>query len=76
MDEIKKDFGLLVVTEVTELRFLERINKTADILQIGSRNMQNLELIKKLQAHRNQLFLKDILVQVLEIYLVQQNIFC
>ena len=47
MDEIKKDFGLLVVTEVTELRFLERINKTADILQIGSKNMQNLEHKKK-----------------------------
>ena len=70
MDKIKKDFGLLVVTEVTELRFLERINKTADILQIGSRNMQNLELIKKIaRTSLNQLFLKDILVQVLEIYL-------
>ena len=58
MDKIKKDFGLLVVTEVTELRFLERINKTADILQIGSRNMQNLELIKKIANTQKPIILK------------------
>ena len=46
MDEIKKNFKLKVVTEVTELRYLSRICKTADILQIGSRNMQNLELLR------------------------------
>ena len=42
MDEIKKEFSLKVVTEVTEIRYLDRITQTADILQIGSRNMQNL----------------------------------
>ena len=41
MDEVKKYFGLKVVTEVTEIRHLDRINLTADILQIRSRNMQN-----------------------------------
>ncbi len=58
MDEIKKDFGLLVVTEVTELRFLDRICKTADILQIGSRNMQNLELLKKISNTQKPIILK------------------
>ena len=42
LDEVKKYFGLLIVTEVTEIKYLERISLTADILQIGSRNMQNL----------------------------------
>ena len=47
MDEIKKEYRLKIVTEVTELRYIDRICKTADILQIGSRNMQNLELLRE-----------------------------
>ena len=47
LDEVKKFLGLNIVTEVTEIQFLDRIARTADILQIGSRNMQNLELLKK-----------------------------
>ena len=46
MDKIKKEFNLIVVTELTELRYLDRICRTADIIQIGSRNMQNLELLR------------------------------
>jgi 3-deoxy-7-phosphoheptulonate synthase len=48
LDEVKKYLDLLIVTEVTEIKYLQRISYTADILQIGSRNMQNLELLKKL----------------------------
>ena len=35
MDEVKKYIGMKVVTEVTEIKHLDRINLTADILQIG-----------------------------------------
>ena len=35
LDEIKRNFKLKIVTEVTEIRYLDRICKTADILQIG-----------------------------------------
>ena len=45
LDEVKKYTGMKIVTEVTEIKYLDRINDTADILQIGSRNMQNLELL-------------------------------
>ena len=41
LDEVKRHLKLSIVTEVTELKFLDRICSTADILQIGSRNMQN-----------------------------------
>ena len=58
LDDIKRDFGLKVVTEVTELKFLDRIYKTADILQIGSRNMQNLELLKKVSSTKKPIILK------------------
>ena len=58
MDEIKKEFSLKVVTEVTEIRYLGRITKTADILQIGSRNMQNLELLKEVSNTKFPIILK------------------
>ena len=58
MDKIKKNFGLKVVTEITEIRYLDRVCKTADILQIGSRNMQNLELLKECALTKKPLILK------------------
>ena len=64
MDEIKKEYKLKVVTEVTEIRYLDRISATADILQIGSRNMQNLELLRECAILRKPIILKDILVLV------------
>ena len=45
MDDIKKSYNLKVVTEVTEIKYLDIICEAADILQIGSRNMQNLALL-------------------------------
>ena len=58
MDEIKLNFGLKVVTEVTEIQYLDRIARTADILQIGSRNMQNLELLKEVSNTNLPIILK------------------
>lgn len=39
--------GLLVVTEVTDSAHAEKIAEYADILQIGTRNMANFSLLKK-----------------------------
>ena len=36
MDIIKEEYNLKVVTEVTEIQFLDRVCETADILQISS----------------------------------------
>lgn len=58
MDQIKKEFGLAVVTELTEIRYLDRVCKTADILQIGSRNMQNLELLRESALTKKPIILK------------------
>ncbi len=58
MDEIKKEHKLKVVTEVTEIRYIDRICKTADILQIGSRNMQNLELLREISKTNFPIILK------------------
>jgi len=58
LDEVKKIYKLAVVTEVTEIQYLDRINQTADILQIGSRNMQNLELLKEVALTKKPIILK------------------
>lgn len=58
LDEVKKYLGMKIVTEVTEIRHLDRINQTADILQIGSRNMQNLELLRELAILNKPIILK------------------
>lgn len=57
-DEVKRHTGLKIVTEVTEIKYLDRINQTADILQIGSRNMQNLELLKECANTNKPIILK------------------
>jgi len=58
MDAIKKEFNLKVVTELTEIQFIDRVCKTADILQIGSRNMQNLELLREVSKTGFPIILK------------------
>lgn len=58
LDEVKKEYNMAIVTEVTEIRHLDRINQTADILQIGSRNMQNLELLKEVALTKKPIILK------------------
>ena len=58
LDEVKKHLGMKIVTEVTEIQYLDRINLTADILQIGSRNMQNLELLKEVARTNKPIILK------------------
>ena len=58
LDEVKKEYNMAIVTEVTEIRHLDRINQTADILQIGSRNMQNLELLREVALTKKPIILK------------------
>ena len=58
LDEVKKYLKMTIVTEVTEIRYLDRICQTADILQIGSRNMQNLELLKECALTKKPIILK------------------
>ena len=45
--EAKRQTGLPVVTEVMDPRKVERVARVADVLQIGTRNMQNYDLLKE-----------------------------
>ncbi|MFC1919460.1 3-deoxy-7-phosphoheptulonate synthase [Chloroflexota bacterium] len=54
----KADFGILVVTEVLQIEHIEMISIYADILQVGTRNMQNFALLKELSKISKPIVLK------------------
>ena len=45
MEEVKKNFDILIVSEVMEAEKIPLIKDFVDIFQIGARNMQNFPLI-------------------------------
>ena len=51
-------YGLGVVTEVLDPRDVELVTKYADMLQIGTRNMQNFPLLREVGATRMPVLLK------------------
>ena len=51
-------YNLLMVTEVMDSKDIELVSKYADILQVGSRNMQNFSLLKALGTAGKPIFLK------------------
>ncbi len=44
----RERFGLAIVTEALDETSAERVAEVADIVQVGARNMQNFELLKKI----------------------------
>ena len=51
-------FGMPVVTEVMDPRQVELVERYADIIQIGARNMQNFDLLKEVGRTRTPVLLK------------------
>ena len=54
----KKEAGIGIITEVMEEKYLDMICDVADILQIGSRNMQNYPLITAAAKTKKPLMIK------------------
>ena len=54
----KKETGLGIITEVMEEKYLDLICEVTDILQIGSRNMQNYPLISTAAKTKKPLMIK------------------
>jgi 3-deoxy-7-phosphoheptulonate synthase len=50
--EAREETGLPIITEVMESGMVDTIAEYADILQIGSRNMQNFPLLRAVGQHR------------------------
>ena len=60
LQKVKDTYGLKIVTEVLDQDTIEDVAEVADIIQIGSRNMQNFELLKKIgeKASNNDILIK------------------
>ena len=58
MAEVRERFGLLIVTEAVDNESLDLVERYADIIQIGARNMQNFSLLKRAGRAKKPVLLK------------------
>jgi 3-deoxy-7-phosphoheptulonate synthase len=47
LDKVRRETGLLIITEATDHVNIEVVEQYADIIQIGARNMQNYSLLRR-----------------------------
>src|ERR1700722_8472846 len=70
MAEIRDKFGLLIVTEAIDNEALELVDKYADVIQIGARNMQIFSRLKAAGRKRKPVLLKRGIAATLEEFLM------
>lgn len=58
MKDAGEKYGLLTITEVMAPEFVDLCAEYADILQVGTRNMQNFDLLRKLGTVQTPVLLK------------------
>ncbi len=69
LDEMRRLHGLAVVTEVMAIDQIDAVAQHADVLQVGSRNMQNFDLLKALGTIDKPILLKRGLAATLDEFL-------
>lgn len=67
---ISAETGMPFVTEVMDTRQVEFVSEYADMLQIGSRNMQNYPLLKEVGLQRKPVLLKRGMMATIEEFLL------
>jgi 3-deoxy-7-phosphoheptulonate synthase len=55
---VREQFGLGIITEAVDNESLDLVEKYADVIQIGARNMQNFSLLKRAGRARKPVLLK------------------
>jgi 3-deoxy-7-phosphoheptulonate synthase len=68
--EVRSAFGLLIVTETIDPENCDLVERYADVLQVGARNMQNFSLLKRVGRSRKPVLLKRGLSATLEEFLM------
>jgi 3-deoxy-7-phosphoheptulonate synthase len=66
MAEIREAFGLRIVSEALDPESLDLVERYADVIQIGARNMQNFSLLKLAGRTRKPVLLKRGMAATLE----------
>ena len=70
LSDIRDRFGLLIVTEAVDYESLDLVERYADMIQIGARNMQNFSLLKRAGKARKPVLLKRGMSATLEEFLM------
>lgn len=68
--DVKKEFGMKIVTEVVNPEKLQLVSEVADIIQIGSRNMQNYQLLEECGKLSTPILLKRGMSATIEDFLL------
>jgi 3-deoxy-7-phosphoheptulonate synthase len=68
--EIRSEFGLKIVSEALDEANVDLVEKYADMIQIGARNMQNFTLLKRVGRSRLPVLLKRGMAATLEEWLL------
>lgn len=68
--DVREQYGLKIVTEATDEPALDLVERYADIIQIGTRNMQNFSLLKRAGQARKPVLLKRGMASTIEEFLL------
>jgi 3-deoxy-7-phosphoheptulonate synthase len=68
--EVRREFGLLIVTETIDPENCDLVEEYADVLQVGARNMQNFSLLKRVGRSSRPVLLKRGMSATLEEFLM------
>jgi 3-deoxy-7-phosphoheptulonate synthase len=66
LSEVRDRFGLIIVTEVLDTETADMVERYADVLQVGARNMQNFSLLRRVGQARKPVMLKRGMSSTLE----------
>src|SRR5678815_319091 len=70
MAEIREQFGMKIITEAIDNESLDLVEEYSDVIQIGSRNMQNFSLLKRAGRAKKPVLLKRGMSATLEEFLM------
>ncbi len=68
--EVRREFGLMIVTETIDPENCDLVEEYADVLQVGARNMQNFSLLKRVGRSKRPVLLKRGMSATLEEFLM------
>jgi 3-deoxy-7-phosphoheptulonate synthase len=70
LEKVRKETGLPVATEVVDVTTFDMVEESADLVQIGTRNMQNFSLLKRAGASKRPILLKRGMAATIEEWLM------
>ena len=68
--DVRERFGLKIVTEAVDHETIDQVERYADVIQIGARNMQNFSLLKRAGHAKKPVLLKRGMSATLEEFLM------